>query len=81
MGELRAEYEKAQNLADFTPSTRFADKDVVYYRERPQGLTIDWYIVLKGDAQVSVGCQYTPAGEARVRAACEQVVRTMTVTG
>ncbi|HWO66576.1 MAG TPA: type VII secretion-associated protein [Umezawaea sp.] len=81
VGELRAEYEKAQNLADFTPSTRFADKDVVYYRERPQGLTIDWYIVLKGDAQVSVGCQYTPAGEARVRAACEQVVRTMTVTG
>jgi molecular chaperone DnaK len=79
VGELRAEYESAKNLADFTPSTRFADKDVVYYRERPQGLTIDWYIVLKGDAQVSVGCQYTPTGEQRVRAACEQVVRTMAV--
>jgi len=80
VGELRTEYDKAKNLADFTPSTRFADKDVVYYRERPQGLTIDWYIVLKGDAQVSVGCQYTPTGEQRVRAACDQVVRTMAVT-
>ncbi len=80
VSELRAEYESARNLADFTPSTRFADKDVVYYRERPEGLTIDWYIVLKGDAQVSVGCQYTPTGAPRVRAACEQVVRTMAVT-
>ncbi|HEX6345452.1 type VII secretion-associated protein [Umezawaea sp.] len=80
VGELRTQYDSAKNLADFTPSTRFADKDVVYYRERPQGLTIDWYIVLKGDAQVSVGCQYTPSGEERVRAACEQVVRTMDVT-
>jgi molecular chaperone DnaK len=80
VGELKTEYDKAKNLADFTPSTRFADKDVVYYQERPQGLTIDWYIVLKGDAQVSVGCQYTPTGEQRVRTACEQVVRTMAVT-
>ena len=78
--ELRTEYDKAKNLADFTPSTRFGDKDVVHYRERPQGLTIDWYIVLKGKAQVSVGCQYTPTGEQKVRTACEQVVRTMAVT-
>ncbi|WNV90854.1 type VII secretion-associated protein [Umezawaea sp. Da 62-37] len=78
--ELRAEYDVAKDLSDFTPSTSYAGKDVVYYRERPEGLTIDWYVLLKGGAQVSVGCQFTQAGEQRVRSACEQVVRTLTVT-
>jgi type VII secretion-associated protein (TIGR03931 family) len=81
VAELRAGYDKGANLADFDPSAKFADKDVVYYRERPAGATIDWYVLFKGGAQVSVGCQYTQAGEQRVRSACEQIVRTMAVTG
>jgi type VII secretion-associated protein (TIGR03931 family) len=81
VAELRTGYDKGANLADFDPAAKFAGKDVVYYRERPTGVTIDWYVLFQGDAQVSVGCQYTQAGEQRVRSACEQIVRTMALTG
>ncbi|MBB5954891.1 type VII secretion-associated protein (TIGR03931 family) [Saccharothrix tamanrassetensis] len=78
--QLRAEYDKGEGLSGFDASADFGGKDVVYYREQAGSATIDWYVLFQGDAQVSVGCQYPPSGEGRVRPACEQVVRTLTVT-
>lgn len=78
--ELREGYDKRQNVSGFDASADFAGKDVVYYREEAETFTVDWYVVLQGDAQVSVGCQFPASGEERVRSACEQVVRTLTVT-
>ncbi|WP_433265745.1 type VII secretion-associated protein [Actinosynnema sp. CS-041913] len=78
--ELRAKYDQGANLSGFDASASFGGKDVVYYREEAGSATIDWYVLFQGDAQVSVGCQYPPSGEDRVRPACERVVRTLTVT-
>jgi hypothetical protein len=36
-------------------------------------------VVFDKRAQVSIGCEYTEGGRDRVMAACDQVVRTMTV--
>ncbi|GGP58297.1 type VII secretion-associated protein [Saccharothrix coeruleofusca] len=77
--ELRALYQKGANLSDFDTSVDFAGKNVVHYREAVNSATVDWYVLFQGDVQVSVGCQYTGAGSGRVRPACDQVVRTMTV--
>lgn len=78
--ELRDGYDKRQNVSGFDASADFGGKSVVYYREEAETFTVDWYVVLQGDAQVSVGCQFPASGEERVRPACEQVVRTLTVT-
>ena len=40
---------------------------------------VDWYIQFKGRAQVSVGCQAPEAAKDRVRTACEQIVRSLTI--
>ncbi|MFD1152444.1 type VII secretion-associated protein [Saccharothrix hoggarensis] len=78
--ELREQYDQRSNVSDFDPSARFADKDVVYYREVAGPAIIDWYVLFQDDVQVSVGCQYPEDGPDRVRAACGHVVRTLTVT-
>ncbi|CCH35108.1 type VII secretion-associated protein [Actinosynnema sp. NPDC047251] len=78
--ELRDKYDRGRDLSDFDASRSFGGKDVVYYRERAGTATVDWYVLFQRDAQVSVGCQFPESGEDRVRAACEQVVRTLTVT-
>ena len=47
------------------------------YRETARGTDraeVDWYVVLDGEAQLSVGCRHTAAGAARVAAACATVV-------
>lgn len=67
-------------FSGFTDKSSFAGKDVVYYRQQRTGAIVDWYVVLKGKAQVSVGCQYSDSGRDKVRTACEQVVSTLTVT-
>jgi len=49
----------------------------VTYRETVRGpdrAEVDWYVVLDGEAQLSVGCRHTAAGAARVAAACATVV-------
>ena len=43
-------------------------------RAEVDGAEVDWYVVLDGDAQLSVGCRHTAAGVARVAAACATVV-------
>lgn len=81
IGQLRDDYESqtSSEFTDLDESARFAGKDVVYYRQRVDGGTVDWYVQFKGTAQVSVGCQYTDAGRDGVLGACDQVVRTMTI--
>jgi type VII secretion-associated protein (TIGR03931 family) len=76
-------------LAGFDDDARFAGRAVVAYREtasQPAGdpagdpvqgadaAQVDWYVVLDGDAQLSVGCRHTAAGATAVAAACATVV-------
>ncbi|MEU4742881.1 type VII secretion-associated protein [Actinosynnema sp. NPDC023658] len=78
--ELRRQYDQRAGVSDFDASADFATKGVVYYREEVGSATIDWYVLFQGTVQVNVGCQYPQDGRDRVRPACEQVVRTLTVT-
>jgi len=80
VAELRARYDGGRNLSGFDAYARFGGKDVVYYREQVESAAVDWFVLFQGDAQVSVGCQAPPDGQDRLRPACEQVVRTLTVT-
>jgi type VII secretion-associated protein (TIGR03931 family) len=41
------------------------------------GADVDWYVLFDRDAQLSVGCQHTEAGADAVRAACDQVLRSL----
>jgi type VII secretion-associated protein (TIGR03931 family) len=63
-------------LSGFDDDARYAGRAVVVYRESggASNADVDWYLVLDGDAQLSVGCRHTPAGTATVRAACVTVV-------
>jgi len=78
--ELRAEFARAAGdgapLSGFDDDARFAGRAVVGYREaaRPDAAQVDWYVVLDGEAQLSVGCRHTAAGAAAVAAACATVV-------
>lgn len=76
--ELRAVYDEAtaagSTLSGYGP-THFGGRDVVTYRQRePSGADVDWYVVLDGPAQLSVGCRHTVAGRDAVRTACAVVV-------
>lgn len=70
-------------FSDFSAETSFAGRDVISYRERldRKSATVDWYVLFKGSAQVSIGCQYTDSGRERVAQACETVVSTMVIEG
>ncbi|MGH3879166.1 MAG: type VII secretion-associated protein [Actinophytocola sp.] len=81
---LRTEYEQAgEAFADFDDAASYAGRDVVRYRERLAEASVTWYIVFQGRTQVSVGCQAANGGGGQdtVAAACETVIRTLTVTG
>jgi type VII secretion-associated protein (TIGR03931 family) len=66
-------------VSGFADATTFAGKSVVHYREEVNGAAVDWYIQFARRAQVSVGCQATEAGKTQVRAACEQIVRSLVI--
>jgi type VII secretion-associated protein (TIGR03931 family) len=78
--ELRAEFAAAVEggapLSGFDDEARYAGRSVVAYREAGGATAgdVDWYVVLDGDAQLSVGCRHTPAGTESVVAACATVV-------
>jgi type VII secretion-associated protein (TIGR03931 family) len=77
--ELRAEFDAAvaggSALSGYDPLARVAGRAVTGYRQQdPGGTAVEWYVVLDGDAQLSVGCRHTPAHAAMVRAACATVV-------
>ncbi len=77
-------------LSGYSADARVAGRPVVAYREAGPGRDVgrdvgrdggsdgewdvDWYVVLDGDAQLSVGCRHTAARAAVVRAACATVV-------
>ncbi len=85
--ELRAEFAAAvaagASLAGFDDDARYAGRSVVSYREVGGGTAgeVDWYVVLDGDAQLSVGCRHTPAGTPTVDAACATVVGSLRRAG
>ncbi|MHA6792750.1 type VII secretion-associated protein [Pseudonocardia bannensis] len=79
LAELRAEYDAAvaggAPLSGFDPAARLAGRMGIGYRQAmADGVVVDWFVVLDGGAQLSVGCRHTPAGAARVDAACAAVV-------
>jgi type VII secretion-associated protein (TIGR03931 family) len=82
---LRSEYEQqaGDTLTDFDDQASYAGRDVIKYRERLETASVNWYVVFEGRTQVSVGCQTADGGGGQdaVAAACETVVRTLTVTG
>ncbi|HEV2780700.1 MAG TPA: type VII secretion-associated protein [Actinophytocola sp.] len=80
---LRAAFDRAGNrFSDFDDNASYADRQLIHYRERLPDVdaTVDWYVLFKAHTQVSIGCQYTEAARDAVRAACETVVRTLTIT-
>jgi type VII secretion-associated protein (TIGR03931 family) len=77
--ELRAAFDAAvaggSALSGYDPGAWFAGRAVTAYREEePDRTVVDWFVVLDGDAQLSVGCRHTAAGAEAVRAACAAVV-------
>ncbi|GAA3067159.1 hypothetical protein GCM10010464_34250 [Pseudonocardia yunnanensis] len=76
--ELRAEFDTAvvggSPLSDFR-ITSIAGREVATYRQQEAGPTaVEWFVLLDGDAQLSVGCKQTASGSAAVQAACAIVV-------
>ncbi|MCH6167230.1 type VII secretion-associated protein [Pseudonocardia alaniniphila] len=76
--ELRAEFDAAvagrSPLSDFR-ITSVAGREVATYRQQEAGPTVvEWFVLLDGDAQLSVGCKQTTSGSAAVQAACAVVV-------
>jgi type VII secretion-associated protein (TIGR03931 family) len=56
-------------------ATEIGGRSVTTYRQQERdGAVVEWYVVLDGDAQLSVGCRHTRAGTDAVRAACAVVV-------
>ncbi|WP_214367186.1 type VII secretion-associated protein [Pseudonocardia sp. H11422] len=79
LAELRAEYDTAVAagavLSGFDPAARLAGRAGIGYRQTmADGAVVDWFVVLDGGTQLSVGCQRTPAGSTRMEAACATVV-------
>jgi type VII secretion-associated protein (TIGR03931 family) len=84
--ELRAEFARAvadgAPLSGFDDDARFAGRPVVGYREAAGGggrgaddpAQVDRFVVLDGDAQLSVGCRYTAGDATAVAEACATVV-------
>ncbi|PRX43977.1 chaperone protein HscA [Prauserella shujinwangii] len=64
---------------DFSADFAYAGRRVIHYVETKATATVHWYVLAHRTAQVSVGCQEAEV-PARVRAACEQIVRTLEFT-
>ncbi|MBT0566738.1 type VII secretion-associated protein [Williamsia sp. CHRR-6] len=64
---------------EFSPSTTFAGRTVISYRETPgSGAPIRWYVVVGAALQVSVGCQPGSGGQ-QIDAECEKAVATVQI--
>ena len=80
--ELRSVYDggvaAGAALSGYEPAVSYAGRAVTSYRQQDtDGVVVDWYVMLDGDAQLSVGCRHTPAGSAAVASACALVVGTL----
>ncbi|MGU3292099.1 type VII secretion-associated protein [Williamsia sp. M5A3_1d] len=66
-------------VSEFSPVTRYADRDVISYRETPgSGAAIRWYVMVSSALQVSVGCQPGTRGES-IDDACAAAVGSVTI--
>ncbi len=66
-------------VTEFSPRTRYGDRDVIGYRETPvSGGQIRWYVVVESALQVSVGCQDGGQGQS-VDAECLAAVRSVAI--
>ena len=79
LAELRAAFDAAVaggSVLSGYRSGMHAGREVVRYEQLdPDGRTaVDWFVLLEGDAQFSVGCRHNPTGAAAVAAACALVV-------
>ncbi|MGB3440152.1 MAG: type VII secretion-associated protein [Actinophytocola sp.] len=84
VGKLRDDFQAAgAAFSDFDAEAAFAGRDVIHYRQSlpNKDATVDWYVLFQGRTQVSVGCQRENAGARgeAVAAACETIVRTVTI--
>jgi type VII secretion-associated protein (TIGR03931 family) len=76
--EMRAAFDQSAaagaRLSDYG-TAEIGGRSVTTYRQQERdGAVVEWYVVLDGDAQLSVGCRHTPAATDPVRAACAAVV-------
>ncbi|GAB89836.1 type VII secretion-associated protein [Gordonia rhizosphera] len=66
-------------VSEFSPSTRFAGREVIGYREAPaSGSAIRWYVLVEDGLQVSIGCQAGATGES-VDAECARAVSSVVI--
>lgn len=66
----------------FNSAATFAGRRVIYYRQAGNSGPIDWYVLAQGKVEVNVACQYaTGPAHDRVAAACDQVVRSLSISG
>jgi molecular chaperone DnaK len=84
--KLRGDFESAgDTFSGFDDAATYAGRDVIHYRQAlpNKDATVDWYVLFQGRTQVSIGCQRENAGDRAdaVAAACETIVRTVTITG
>jgi type VII secretion-associated protein (TIGR03931 family) len=76
--ELRTQFDRAVAAGSALSgygTTQIGGRAVTTYRQQERaGAVVEWFVVLDGDAQLSVGCRHTPGGTEAVRAACAVVV-------
>ncbi|WP_236796680.1 type VII secretion-associated protein [Amycolatopsis sp. GM8] len=79
---LRQQAQQAGSVySGFDANATFAGRKVIYYRQAGNFGPIDWYVLAQGKVQVNVACQYaTQPAHDRVAAACDQVVRSLSIT-
>lgn len=66
-------------VTEFSPRTRYGDRDVIGYRETPvSGGQIRWYVVVDSALQVSIGCQDGGQGQS-IDAECTAAVRSLKI--
>jgi type VII secretion-associated protein (TIGR03931 family) len=76
--EMRAAFD--QSVAAGARLSGYGDAEIggravtAYRQQERDGAVVEWYVVLDGDAQLSVGCRHTPTGTDAVRSACAVVV-------
>lgn len=75
----RLQQSGGDTVSEFSAVTRYADRDVISYRETPgSGAAIRWYVMVSSALQVSVGCQPGTRGES-VDDACAAAVGSVTI--
>lgn len=73
--DLRTQTATARRYSGFRDEASYAGRRVSSYQEDPGGDgAVDWYVVVEGTSQVSVGCAHPAAEPAAVEPECEQAV-------